>query len=55
MHQRAAIVVTPVEQVQRQMALLWGRPVVVETTSATEMRWFVGRPDGSSEELEDEP
>lgn len=32
-----------------QMALLWGRPVVVETVHDGEPLWFVGRPDGASE------
>jgi stage V sporulation protein R len=39
-----------------QMASLWGRPVVVETTGADdETEWFVGRPDGTSAQLESAP
>ena len=39
-----------------QMASLWGRPVVAETTGADdETKWFVGRPDGTSAQLESAP
>jgi stage V sporulation protein R len=38
-----------------QVALLWGRPVIVRTTLDDDPVWYVGHPDGSSEVHDVEP
>jgi stage V sporulation protein R len=38
-----------------QMALLWGRPVVVATVKQDKPVWYVGHPDGRSEERTSAP
>jgi stage V sporulation protein R len=38
-----------------QMAVLWGRPVIVHTVKDDEPVWYVGHPHGSSEETDEAP